>query len=69
MNTSDRGLKRVCPECTTKYYDLKKEVVACPRCGAKPLAAKAPKATQPARKTGRTIVWRIPEKDSRASDS
>ena len=69
MNTSDRGLKRVCPECTTKYYDLKKEVVACPRCGAKPLAAKAPKAAQPARKTGRRIVWGIPKKDSRASDS
>ncbi len=25
MNTSDRGLKHVCPECATKYYDLKKE--------------------------------------------
>ena len=50
MNTSDRGLKHVCPECATKYYDLKKEVVACPKCGAKPLAAKVP---QPARKFGR----------------
>ncbi len=38
MNTSDRGLKHVCPECATKYYDLKKKVVACPRCGAKPQA-------------------------------
>ncbi len=37
MNTSDRGLKHVCPECATKYYDLRKEVVACPRCGAKPI--------------------------------
>jgi rubrerythrin len=54
MNTSDRGLKHVCPECATKYYDLKKKVVACPRCGAKPPAAINPKATQPARKTGQT---------------
>ncbi len=54
MNTSDRGLKHVCPECATKYYDLRKEVVACPRCGAKPLAAIDSKATQSARKTGRT---------------
>ncbi len=53
MNTSDRGLKHVCPECATKYYDLRKEVVACPRCGAKPPAAIAPKAKQPARKTDR----------------
>ncbi len=58
MNLSDRGLKHVCPECTTKYYDLRKEVVACPRCGAKPLAAKVPKAPQPARKTVRTTFGR-----------
>ncbi len=58
MNTSDRGLRHVCPECATKYYDLKKKVVACPRCGAKPLAAKDPKATQSARKTGRTTFRR-----------
>jgi hypothetical protein len=54
MNTSDRGLKHVCPECATKYYDLKREVVDCPRCGAKPPAAINPKAKQPAKKTDRT---------------
>ncbi len=58
MNTSDRGLKHVCPECATKYYDLRREVVACPRCGAKPLAVKVPKATQPARKIGRATLGR-----------
>ncbi len=58
MNTSNRGLKHVCPECKTKYYDLGKEVVACPRCGAKPLAAKVPKGAQPARKTGRKTFGR-----------
>ncbi len=58
MNTSDRGLKHVCPECATKYYDLKREVVACPRCGDKPPAAINPKATQPARKTGRMTLRR-----------
>ncbi len=58
MNTSNRGLKHVCPECATKYYDLKKKVVACPRCGAKPLAAINPKAKQLVRKTGRTTVGR-----------
>ena len=58
MITSDRGLKHVCPECATKYYDLKKKVVACPRCGAKPPAAINPKATQPARKTGRMTLGR-----------
>ncbi len=58
MKPSDRGLKHVCPECATKYYDLRKEVVACPICGVKPLAAKVPKAAQPARKTGRTTFVR-----------
>jgi len=58
MNTSDRGLKHVCPECATKYYDLKKKVVTCPKCGAKPLAAIDRKATQPARKTGRMTLGR-----------
>ncbi len=58
MNPSDRGLKHVGPECATKDYDLRKEVVACQRCGAKPLAAKGPKAAQPARKTGRTTFGR-----------
>jgi ssDNA-binding Zn-finger/Zn-ribbon topoisomerase 1 len=58
MNTSDRGLKHVCPECATKYYDLRKEVVTCPRCGADPPAAIDPKTTQPARKIGRTASGR-----------
>ena len=58
MNTSDRGLKHVCPACATKYYDLRREVVACPKCGAKPLAVKVPGAAQPARKTGRTTLGR-----------
>ena len=54
MNTSDRGLKHACPECATKYYDLKKEVVACPKCGAKPL----PKTKELVRKPGRMTVGR-----------
>ncbi len=58
MNTSARGLKHVCPECATKYYDLKREAVTCPRCGAKPPAAIDPKATQSARKTGGTTFRR-----------
>ncbi len=56
MSTSDRGLKHVCPECATKYYDLRKAVVLCPRCGSKPLVAKVPKAASPAKKVGRT-AW------------
>ena len=54
MNNSDRGKKHICPECASKYYDLKKEVVACPTCGAKPLVRKTSPATEPTKKKVRT---------------
>lgn len=60
MNTSERGSKHVCPKCATKYYDLRKAVVVCPRCGAEPPAPKLRKAPQPARKTARTTFGRYP---------
>ena len=61
MKTSDRGLKHVCPECATKYYDLRKEVVACPKCGAKPRAVKLPRVARPAEKTGHMKFGRYPQ--------
>ena len=60
MSTSDRGLKHIFPECETKCYDPRKEIINCPRCGAKPLPAKVRKAAQPARKSGRTVFERFP---------
>jgi ribosomal protein L37AE/L43A len=60
MIASQRGSKHLCPECASKYYDLNKEVVTCPKCGAKPLAAKLLKAVRPVRKTGRTAFGRFP---------
>lgn len=36
MNRADRGKKHVCAECETKYYDLKRAIVRCPKCGSKP---------------------------------
>ena len=59
MNKSDRGTKYACPDCATKYYDLKKDVVLCPNCGAKPPVAKMQRSTQPARRTGRTAPQRF----------
>lgn len=58
MNLSDRGLKHVCHECATKYYDLKKKVVACPKCGTHPRAPKIPKVSPPAKKTGHSTFGR-----------
>jgi len=28
------GLKRICPHCGTRYYDMKKKQPVCPSCGA-----------------------------------
>lgn len=53
MTKPDRGLKHLCPECETKYYDLKKAVVLCPKCGAKPAVGKVGKAA-PAKKIAGT---------------
>jgi uncharacterized protein (TIGR02300 family) len=28
------GTKRICPNCGTRYYDLHRDPIACPKCGA-----------------------------------
>ena len=51
----DLGTKYVCYKCGTKFYDLKKPVPACPKCGAdqreapvaKPTSARAARAAPP----------------------
>lgn len=60
MNASDRGRKHLCPECECKYYDLKKPVVTCPKCGAKPLAPKMARSAQPVKKSPRLAFGRNP---------
>ena len=53
----DLGSKYVCYKCGTKFYDLKKPVPACPKCGAdqreapvaKPTSARAAKAAAAAK--------------------
>ena len=27
------GIKRICQKCHTKYYDMQKEPIVCPKCG------------------------------------
>jgi len=40
----DLGTKYVCFKCGTKFYDLKKPVPACPKCGADQREAPSPKS-------------------------
>jgi hypothetical protein len=69
MNKIDRGLKHVCPKCTTRYFDLNKEVVTCPKCGAEPPQTKLPRATPRPAKTSRTVFGRYPNRNPGAAGS
>jgi len=31
---ADWGTKRICPNCGTRYYDMRRDPVTCPKCGA-----------------------------------
>ncbi len=59
MITADRGRKYLCPSCETKYYDMKKETVTCPKCGTKPPAPKVPRSTRPVKKASGTTFRRF----------
>jgi hypothetical protein len=37
-----RGTKRVCPECSTRFYDLLRDTIPCPSCGVNFVAAARP---------------------------
>jgi len=41
------GLKRICPQCGTRYYDMKKKPPVCPQCGAVFDAETTTKARRP----------------------
>ena len=34
MGEIERGIKRICQECGALYYDLEKDPIICPKCGA-----------------------------------
>jgi uncharacterized protein (TIGR02300 family) len=34
MPKDEWGLKRVCPNCSTRFYDLQRDPMTCPACGA-----------------------------------
>jgi uncharacterized protein (TIGR02300 family) len=34
VSQAELGLKRTCPECGSKFYDLNKNPATCPKCGA-----------------------------------
>jgi uncharacterized protein (TIGR02300 family) len=51
MPNEEWGVKRVCPTCATRFYDLARDPMTCPNCGAtftlESLTATKPKAPRP----------------------
>jgi uncharacterized protein (TIGR02300 family) len=72
----DLGSKYVCYKCGTKFYDLKKPVPACPKCGAdqrdapvaKPLSARAARAAAAAPKTEEPEAAATEEEDTETEE-
>lgn len=51
MPKDEWGVKRVCPSCSSRFYDLRNDPMTCPSCGAsftlESLTASKPKALRP----------------------
>jgi hypothetical protein len=71
----DLGTKYICYKCGTKFYDLKKPVPACPKCGAdqreapvaKPVSARAAKPV-PAKEPEEAEVAAADDEEVEAED-
>jgi uncharacterized protein (TIGR02300 family) len=50
MASKDLGTKHTCFKCQTKFYDFRKAVPVCPKCGADQRESPALKAPPPERK-------------------
>jgi uncharacterized protein (TIGR02300 family) len=50
MPAKDLGTKHTCFKCGTKFYDMKKPVPACPKCGADQRESPALKPPAPERR-------------------
>ena len=53
MPAKDLGTKHTCFKCSTKFYDLKKPVAVCPKCGADQRESPALKAPAPSERNPR----------------
>ena len=53
MPVKDLGTKHTCFKCSTKFYDLKKPVAICPKCGADQRQSPALKSPPPSERKSR----------------
>jgi len=53
MPAKDLGTKHTCFKCGTKFYDMKKPVAVCPKCGSDQRESPALKSPPPSEKRSR----------------
>jgi uncharacterized protein (TIGR02300 family) len=63
MPPKDLGTKHACFKCQTKFYDMKKPVPLCPKCGADQRESPALKAPPPEKRVRATPRKVVPEVD------
>jgi uncharacterized protein (TIGR02300 family) len=56
MPAKDLGSKHTCFKCGTKFYDMKKPVAVCPKCGADQRESPALKSPPPSEKRSRAAA-------------
>jgi uncharacterized protein (TIGR02300 family) len=56
MPAKDLGSKHTCFKCGTKFYDMKKPVAICPKCGADQRESPALKSPPPSEKRSRAAA-------------
>jgi uncharacterized protein (TIGR02300 family) len=56
MPAKDLGSKHTCFKCGTKFYDMKKPVAVCPKCGADQRESPALKSPPPTEKRSRAAA-------------
>jgi uncharacterized protein (TIGR02300 family) len=56
MPAKDLGTKHTCFKCSTKFYDMKKPVPVCPKCGADQRESPALKAPPPSERKSRAAA-------------
>ena len=65
MPKDEWGVKRICPTCATRFYDLHHDPMTCPNCGAvftlDSLTAVKAKALRPERKPEPADIEDLPE--------
>lgn len=65
MPKDEWGVKRICPHCSNRFYDLRTDPMTCPTCGVTftvdSLTAVKPRAVRPEKKAEPADVGDLPE--------